>query len=178
MAALVTELMDLTLLETGRTVLRKAASTPSDLIKAVIDSHGAVGGELTHTIDVKIEDDIPAISVDSQKIERALGNVFANAQKFTPAGGEISISCRTEGDHVVFAISDTGEGIDQEELPQIFERFYKSPRSTGDRSGFGLGLAITKNIVELHGGSVEAVSSPGDGTTISVRLPVSEATAE
>ena len=174
MAALVTELMDLTLLETGRTILRKSTVSPSDLVNAVIESHGSVGAEPLYQIDVEIEDDIPGISVDSQKIERALGNIFANAQKFTPSGGHISISCRTDGDHVVFEVSDTGEGIDQEELPQIFERFYKSHRSTGDRSGFGLGLAITKNIVELHDGSAEVVSSLGEGTTVYVKLPVSE----
>ena len=173
MAALVTELMDLTLLETGRTVLRREKSSPIGLVNAVIDNHGSVDAEPPHRIDVEIEDGISSISVDSRKIERALGNIFANAQKFTPAGGHISISCRSDGGHVFFEVSDTGEGIDQEELPHIFERFYKSPRSSGDRTGFGLGLAITKNIVELHGGSVEAVSSLGDGTTISVRLPVS-----
>ena len=91
-----------------------------------------------------------------------------------PKSGQIEISCRSEGDDRRNRQStDNGEGIDPEELPHIFERFYKSHRSTGDRTGFGLGLAITKNIVELHRGSVEVESTVGAGSIFTVRLPIS-----
>jgi len=98
---------------------------------------------------------------------------LANAQKFTPAGGSVKISARFDERAVRFDVEDSGEGIDPEELPHIFERFYKSPRSSGDRTGFGLGLAITKNIVELHDGSLEVVSTTGEGSRFSLRFPIS-----
>ncbi len=172
MASLVNELMDLTLLETGRMALNLNPTAPEELINAVLDSHGPISGSSAHHVDVDIDDDLPEFHVDAPKIERALGNLLVNAQKFTPEDGRISIACRSDGDHVVIEVADTGLGIDSEELPHIFERFYKSQRALSDRSGFGLGLAIAKNIIELHEGTVEATSMIGEGSTFSVRLPI------
>ncbi len=172
MADLVTELMDLTLLETGRMAMQKTEVSPEDLINAVVASHGPVGDRPDHEILIDVCRDLPDFLVDIPKIERALGNVLVNAQKFTSPGGSVKLSCRLDDGSVVFDVEDTGEGIDPEELPHIFERFYKSPRTSGDRTGFGLGLAITKNIVELHGGSVEATSTLGEGSRFSIRLPI------
>ncbi len=173
MAALVTELMDLTLLETGRVTLHKTEISPRNLIDAVVASHGPVRDPQGHEIVIEVDRDVPDISIDVPKVERALGNVLANAQKFTPAGGSVKISARFDERAIRFDVEDSGEGIDPEELPHIFERFYKSPRSSGDRTGFGLGLAITKNIVELHDGSLEVVSTTGEGSRFSLRLPIS-----
>ena len=77
-----------------------------------------------------------------------------------------------DDDFVAYSVQDSGEGVDSEELPHIFERFYKSHRSSGDRTGFGLGLSITKNIVEIHNGTVEVQSVVGEGSTFTVRLPI------
>ena len=172
MATLVTELMDLTLLETGRSPLHLQMTDPADLISSALDSHGPLGMSSDHEISTQIEDAAPSVLVDRPKMGRAIGNLLVNAQKFTPPGGAITIRCAREGDWVAFFVKDTGEGIDPEEMPHIFERFYKSRRSTGDRTGFGLGLAITKNIVEIHNGSVEAQSAIGVGSTFTVRLPI------
>ncbi len=173
MALLVSELMDLTLLETGRMALHQTMVSPGDLIDTVMGSHGPMGNDTTHRFVIEIEDGVPNVLIDVSKIERAIGNLLVNARKFTPEGGLIKISCRSEGDDLVIAVADNGEGIDPEELPHIFERFYKSHRSSGDRSGFGLGLAITKNIVELHRGDVDVQSTVGTGSTFTVRLPIS-----
>ena len=173
MAALVSELMDLTLLETGRMAVHQTMVSPGNLIGAVMEGHGPVGEDSTHEIEIEVAGGIPDVLIDVPKIERAIGNLLVNARKFTPDGGRIKISCRSDGADVVFAVEDTGEGIDPEEIPHIFERFYKSHRSSGDRSGFGLGLAITKNIVELHQGSVEVESNVGAGSIFTVRLPIS-----
>lgn len=173
MGALVAELMDLTLLETGRMALQTTKISPRALINNVVESHGPVGSSTEYEIVIDVDDDVPDVLVDIGKFERALGNVFVNAQKFTPPGGRVKISCGVAEKDVVFEVEDTGEGIDPEELPHIFERFYKSHRSSGDRTGFGLGLAITKNIVELHEGSVDATSAMGEGSRFSIRLPIS-----
>ncbi len=172
MAALVSEMMDLTMLETGRSPLHTQMTGPSELIDRVLTSHGPVGVASIHKIEKEVIGEVPTVLVDREKMERAIGNLLGNAQKFTPPGGDIRISCRREDDAVAIAVGDTGEGIDPDELPHIFERFYKSQRSGGDRTGFGLGLAITKNIVEKHQGSVEVSSVVGEGSTFTVKLPI------
>ena len=173
MAALVSEMMDLTMLETGRSPMHVKMTDPSELIDAVLASHGPMGIVPVHHIEKEIIGEVPEVLVDQEKMERAIGNLLGNAQKFTPPAGNIRISCWREGDSVFIAVADNGEGIDPDELPHIFERFYKSRRSSGDRTGFGLGLAITKNIVEMHDGSVEVSSVMGDGSTFRVKLPIS-----
>ena len=172
MATLVSEMMDLTLLETGRLPLQLETTHPKDLVGAVLDSHGPVGASSEHKISAEIEDDVAPVLVDRPKMERAIGNLLVNALKFTQPGGTVKIGCRSEDGMVLFSVEDSGEGIDPEELPHIFERFYKSHRSTGDRSGFGLGLAITKNIVESHDGSVDAVSVVNEGSMFTIKLPI------
>ncbi len=175
MSALVSELMDLTMLETGRSVLHLTEVPAGDLIAAVMDSHGPIEDRAARQIEIDIdfEGELPKILIDLPKMERAIGNLLVNAQKFTHDGGRIRIGCSATDDEAIFEVEDNGIGIDAEELPHIFERFYKSQRSDLDRSGFGLGLAITQNIIDMHGGSVEVASSIGEGSKFTVRLPIS-----
>ncbi len=172
MAALVSEMMDLTMLETGRSPLNVELIALSPLIDGVFDAYGPLELEPIHQYELAVDEGLPQISVDRAKIERAIGNLLGNAKKFTPPGGRIRLSGRVDDGFVAITVQDNGEGIDPDELPYIFERFYKSPRSSGDRTGFGLGLAITKNIVEMHRGSVEAESVVGEGSKFTVRLPI------
>ncbi len=172
MTALVNELMDLTLLESGRSPVHLQMTNAAELIGSVTESHGPVGIRSDHEISTEIADDLPDVMVDRPKMERAIGNLLVNAMKFTPPGGTIKLECERDGEFVAYSVQDSGEGIDPEELPHIFERFYKSHRSTGDRTGFGLGLSITKNIVEIHNGTVEVQSVVGEGSTFTVRLPI------
>ena len=173
MGALVTEMMELTMLETGREPLNVSKIHPSNLIDSVLMLHGPVGTAAHHEIENEVIGDVPEITVDVPKMERAIGNLLGNAQKFTPPSGRIRITCRKKNGDVVFAVQDDGEGIDPDDLHHIFERFYKSHRSSGDRTGFGLGLAITQNIVEMHDGRVEVESTVGEGSTFRVILPIS-----
>lgn len=172
MTALVNELMDLTLLESGRSPINLQMTNAAKLIDSVMKSHGPIGINEDHEISIVIADDLPELLIDRPKMERAVGNLLVNAMKFTPPGGTINFECRREEEFVAYSVQDSGEGIDSEELPHIFERFYKSHRSSGDRSGFGLGLSITKNIVEIHNGTVEVQSAVGEGSTFTVRLPI------
>ncbi|MBT9488560.1 MAG: HAMP domain-containing histidine kinase [Rubrivivax sp.] len=107
-------------------------------------------------------------ALDVELFERALANLLDNALKLTPAGGHITLSARHEEDQVVVAVSDTGPGIAADQLPLLFERFYR--KSEG---GHGLGLAIVGRIVGLHGGQVQAQSAPDQGMHITIRLPAS-----
>ena len=104
--------------------------------------------------------------LDIELFERALANLLDNALKATPPGGRITLQARREGEEIVVTVADTGPGIDAEDLPHLFERFYR--RSEG---GHGLGLAIVRRIVDLHAGRVQARSEPGRGTDVTIRLP-------
>lgn len=172
MASLVSEMMDLTMLETGRSPLHTRMVNVSEFVDKVITGYRSVGIEPIHAIEKAILDDVPDVLIDEEKMSRAVGNLLANAQKFTEPGGTIKLSTHVVDSSVVIVVEDTGEGIDADDLPYVFERFYKSHRPRGNRPGFGLGLAITKNIVEMHGGSVEVSSVVGEGSRFSVKLPI------
>ena len=171
LAGLVSEMMDLTLLETGRMSTHLESVMPSDLIQSVVDSYGPLAESAELRITSHAPENLEPILADRHKLERAIGNLVTNAVKFTHAGGSIEISCCPSDSVVEISVSDSGIGIAAEELPHVFERFYKSSRATADRSGYGLGLAITKHIVELHGGEIEVESVLGEGTTFKIRLP-------
>jgi signal transduction histidine kinase len=104
-------------------------------------------------------------------LKQVLLNLGDNAVKYTPAGGRISIWLKPHDREVIFTISDSGVGIPAEDLPRVFDRFYRG-RTSRSSSGTGLGLAIVKRIVEAHGGSIEVESRLGDGSTFRVKLPL------
>lgn len=113
---------------------------------------------------------------DPVRLQQVIGNVLGNALKFTPEGGRISVSLRREGGAGVIEIRDSGRGIQATLLPHIFDRFWKGDSSTDRQGGLGLGLSITRHLVEMHGGTVEAASEgEGHGATFTIRLPLLEA---
>jgi two-component system phosphate regulon sensor histidine kinase PhoR len=123
------------------------------------------------TVQTALDDKLPSVRVDSERIVQVINNLLHNAIKFTPAGGRITVASHFEKGRVVVAVSDTGIGIEKTDLPHIFERFYKADRSRASQ-GTGLGLAIAKHIILAHGGLIWADSQPGKGTTFSFSLPL------
>jgi signal transduction histidine kinase len=123
---------------------------------------------------VDVLPDLPTIRADRVRLEEALYNLLDNAVKYSPEHGEIGLVCRRRDKQIVLSVSDNGIGIDKEDLPRIFERFYRADkaRTAENIRGTGLGLAIVKHVAQLHGGHVEAESELGKGTTIRVVLPV------
>jgi two-component system phosphate regulon sensor histidine kinase PhoR len=122
--------------------------------------------------------DLPSVRADGPRLEHVLVNLLHNAIKFTPSG-DVTASARQEGESVIFSVRDTGAGISADDLPRIFERFYKTDRarshsgnggSTG--GGTGLGLSIARHIVEAHGGRIWAESEEGRGSTFFFSIPV------
>ena len=170
MTQLVEELLELSRIESGAAPLRFAQVDASALVtdSARRFSRQAERADLKLTAEVPVES-LPIIA-DAERLERALGNLIANALKFTPAGGSVTIAAEARDGSVEISVTDTGIGIEPEQQERVFERFYKADRGRGD-SGTGLGLAIVKHIVRAHEGTVSLTSRPGRGSTFVMRLP-------
>jgi CheY-like chemotaxis protein len=129
-----------------------------------------------HTLEVSMPDESMQLVADPTRLAQVVSNLLNNAAKYTPYGGRIALTTRREGDRAVISVADTGIGISTESLPEVFEMFTQVGRNR-DRSqgGLGIGLALVRRLVELHGGSVTAVSPGiGEGSTFSVRLPLAQ----
>lgn len=168
MSAVVTDLQTLSLADadvTGKAHVDLSATyaDAAEILSLIAESKGvALTCEITPSIHV---------NGDSIKLKQVLLNVGDNAIKYTPAGGRVAISLSAHNGCAILRVSDTGIGIPADQLPRIFERFYRGSAANGAARGTGLGLAIAKRIVEVHGGSIDAQSRVGLGADIEVRLP-------
>jgi signal transduction histidine kinase len=140
-----------------------------------------VAGEQGLELAIEYAADLPRVDADPHRLQQALSNLLGNAIKFTPAGGRVLLSARVaddqeEGLAIRFAVSDTGPGIPEQDLPHVFDWFWHSPG--GERTSTGLGLAIAKGVIEAHSARLMVESSPGRGSTFWFTLPVSEGTGE
>ncbi len=127
----------------------------------------------SHKLTCSAEENLPEITADKERIEQVVINIISNAVKYTPDGGTISVRAKKASKGVEISIADTGIGIPKEDVPHIFERFYRVEKSrTSETGGTGLGLAIAKEIVEAHGGTISVDSKFGEGTTVTIWLPI------
>lgn len=112
------------------------------------------------------------LNADPVRMRQALGNLISNALRHTPAGGTVTLTARQSGDLAVLTVEDTGNGIAPEELPHVFERFWRAEKSRSRHTGgSGLGLSIVRHFVEAHEGTITADSEPGNGAVFTIRLP-------
>lgn len=169
MRRLVGDLLDAVRIQAGHLSLDFEGMTLGAIVEQAREMHGPLAAERGVIFDVRVQDANMPLRVDRGRIQQVLGNLLGNAIKFTPKGGRVTLDARIEQGRAVFRVSDTGVGIPADRVSHIFERFWQG--QTGDRSGVGLGLAITKAIVEAHGGTVEVESEPGKGSTFTFRLP-------
>jgi signal transduction histidine kinase len=117
-----------------------------------------------------LPDDLPVIQTDPDRLAQALGNLVNNAVKFTPQGGKVSLEITQEDNIIIFRVYDTGVGIPAEDQPHLFTPFYRSVQPSWKAPGLGLGLSITKSIIESLGGKISIKSQPGQGSTFSITL--------
>jgi two-component system, OmpR family, phosphate regulon sensor histidine kinase PhoR len=170
---LVEELLLISRLESGQPVIAPDTVSPADLLAEAKGRLGALVQRAGLRLVVDSADRLPAVAADRERVAQVFANLVHNATKHTRPGGEIRISATRDGSAVAFAVRDTGDGIAESDLERIFERFYKGDRSRAD-GGSGLGLSISKHIVEAHGGTIRAASAgTGGGTTFTFTLPVS-----
>jgi len=165
---LVDDLRTLALSETGSLVLAREPVDLAVLVNGGLDAFAASAESAGITLTEHVAADLPPIQLDPSRISGVLRNLLMNAIRHTPAGGTVAVTATRQGDQVTVEVRDTGRGIPPDLLPRIFDRFVKGPGSTGS----GLGLAIARDIVQAHGGTIEATSQEGVGTTIRFTLPL------
>jgi len=167
---MVTELLELSRIESGRLSLDLTPIAPCDLLSSASQRMKLQAERAGLNLRVECGNDLPNARIDSQRLEQVLVNLIHNAVKFTKPGGEVILFAETGIGEVRFGVRDTGIGIPAEDVPRIFERFYRVDKSrTG--SGTGLGLSIAKHIVEAHKGRIWAESVEGQGSTFFFAIP-------
>ena len=172
---MVDELLDLSRIESGEP-MRMDDSVDIGLLASEAARRLAPFAERQDVaVSVEVAGDLPMLRGNEQRLGQVLLNLVHNAVKFSPDGGEVTIRVRRDAGDVVAAVEDHGIGIARNDLPRIFERFYKADRARIRGGGTGLGLAIARHIVEAHDGTITATSDVGLGSTFTVRLPIEAA---
>jgi two-component system phosphate regulon sensor histidine kinase PhoR len=179
LANLVADLLEISRLESRNGLPRQMPVNLAERIGKLMDVMLPAAQKKAQTLTAKVPTYLPSILGDADYIERAISNLVDNAVKYTPEGGNIKVSATMRDGNVVVTVSDNGIGIPPEDLPRIFERFYRVDKSRSrDMGGTGLGLAIVKHVAAAHNGTVEVSSELGRGSTFSLVLPaVLEASA-
>jgi signal transduction histidine kinase len=164
-------LLDLSKFDAGIADVRMQRMDLRPLVSRAVDEARMAGNRK----GISVHFDPPPLpveaSADPQRLEQALSNILGNSVKFTPSGGEVFVQLARVNDHTEISIRDTGPGIPPEELPHVFERFYRGPSTATLVAGSGLGLPIVQSIMQAHGGDVEVHSEPGNGTEVVLTLP-------
>jgi signal transduction histidine kinase len=169
---LLDDLSDIAQIDTGGIKLNRHRSSIRDLISDVLEGFSTRVAQEEVELRGSTEPDVDPVLMDAQKIERVLTNLLDNAIRHTPPGGAVHVSALTVEDAVRVEVSDTGEGVEADELPQVFGRFYRGEQERRQHAGSaGLGLSIAKEFVEAHGGDIGIESTVGEGTRVWFTLP-------
>ncbi len=171
MRRLVNDLLDLAQIESGHFSMRHEWTDIIPVVRKVARKFMSIFAERGLAMEVKSAVEVLGVCGDADRLEQVLTNLTDNALRHTASGG-VAIIVEQRGDHIVVRVRDTGEGIAEEDLPFVFERFYKADKArTRSRGGTGLGLAIARNLIRAHGGDITVESALGRGTSFSVVLP-------
>lgn len=173
-ARIISDILDVSRINSGKLRLDREWADPSELVIGAIDSLAGSIADRKVVVEADTADAFQPAFLDPARFQQIFWNLMTNALKFSPEGGRVLVTLRRNADRLVLEVRDFGQGIKQEFIPHLFERFTQSD-SPGNRThgGLGLGLSIVKHLVDLHGGTVDARSAgPGTGTTMRVDLPV------
>lgn len=171
--AVINDILDLSRLEAGKARLVLEGFPLPELLHHVVDMVRGQAGQKGISLDLVIVPSVDMINADALKVKQILLNLLSNAIKFTSEGGSVCIRARRRGKQVAISVSDTGIGIPAEECERVFEEFYRvDALQERGCEGSGLGLALVKRLVELHGGSVRVESEVGKGSTFTFAIPL------
>jgi PAS domain S-box-containing protein len=173
MDALIQDLLDVTRIEAGRLRVTPRRVSLVVLVDDALDAMRPLAESVGVALSARCDEAPSEVWVDPERMIQVLSNVVGNALNFTLAGGRVELRVAHDGDGVEFRLTDTGEGIDPEFLPHVFDRYFQAlpGARSGRRQGAGLGLPIARGIVEAHGGRMTIESTLGEGTTVTIRLP-------
>jgi two-component system phosphate regulon sensor histidine kinase PhoR len=171
LSQIVSELLELSRIESGRVPLNLRPTSPAKIIAPAVERLRLQAERAGLVVTVDCPEDLPLVLADPSRLEQVVVNLLHNAIKFTPSGGNIIIDAHMASDAVIFSVHDTGIGIAEDDLPRIFERFFKADRARSG-GGTGLGLAISRHLVEAHGGKIWVESIEGKGSTFSFSIPL------
>ena len=172
LSALIDDLFQMAQLDAGGFPLHRAESSLGDLLSDTLESFTQLARQQDITLEGNVDSDVDPVLMDTQAIGRVLNNLIGNALRHTSARGRVSVWVRRSSQGVEVTVSDTGEGIRAEDIPHIFERFYRGEKSRNrGTGGAGLGLAIARGIVQAHGGDIRVESLVGKGTQFTFTIP-------
>ncbi len=173
MTRIVTDLLTLSKLDNSTKVMEKKVFDLSELVESVVTKLKMDAGKNLIALEYNKEGDTKAFFGDRDRMEQVVTNIISNAIKYTPEGGSVFVTCGAKFTEAYIKVKDTGIGIPEKDLPRIFERFYRVDKARSRESGgTGLGLAIAKELVELHGGKITIDSRDGEGTLVTIKLPM------
>jgi CheY-like chemotaxis protein/two-component sensor histidine kinase len=174
LVALVDDLLDVSRITRGKIDLRRQRLEIADVVARAIEMASPLLEQQRHDLSVDVATDGLVVDGDAARLAQVVSNLLTNAAKYTEPGGAISLTAQAEGTEVVLRVTDTGSGIEAEMLPRVFDLFVQQPQTLErSRGGLGLGLAIVRSLVELHGGSVAVTSGGrGAGSEFTIRLPL------
>jgi len=171
LSELIDDLFQMAQLDAGGLTLDRSDNSLSDLISDTLESFSALAAGQGIALAGSVAADVDPVFMDAARIGRVLSNLVGNALRYTPKGGRVEVHASRKGQKVEVTVSDTGEGIREEDLPYIFDRFYRGEKSRNRAlGGAGLGLAIARGILQAHGGEIRAESLPGQGTRFIFQL--------
>jgi len=172
---LVTELLDLSRIESGLISHEKEQVAMSPLLLEQQKFHTPYGAEKDIEIELNCQENLPYTFANRQNMDEVFSNLITNGIKYSPNGGRITITAAVENEYLKIEVSDTGYGMESEDLDKIFTRFYRvKDVNTREIQGTGLGLSLVKSIIESHHGRISVESQPGQGTTFTLLLPIAK----
>jgi two-component system phosphate regulon sensor histidine kinase PhoR len=169
LSQMVQELLELSRIESGQAPMHLIPTPVADVVFPPVERLRSQAERAGLSIIMNLPSDLPPVLADAERAQQVITNLVHNAIKFTPARGTVTISAEPVDEEVVISVCDTGVGIPSEDLPRIFERFYKADRARSG-GGTGLGLSIARHIVQAHGGRIWAESVEGEGSNFHVSL--------
>lgn len=172
LSALIDDLFQMAQLNAGGFQLERANSSLADLISDTLESFAELAARQSIKLAGSVDPQVDPVNMDTRRIGRVLNNLIGNAIRHTPADGEIKVTARRTGSGVEVSVADSGEGIRPEDLPHIFDGFYRGEKSRSrSTGGAGLGLAISRGIVQAHGGDIHVESQAGQGSRFTFHIP-------